>query len=34
MMYFIHDVLTNVFRPECQPQHVGKHVVNKIHHKY
>jgi len=34
MMYFIQNVLTNMFWPECWPQHVGEHIVNKMHHKY
>jgi hypothetical protein len=35
MMYFIHNVLTNIFWPECRTQHVGEHIViNKMHHKY
>jgi hypothetical protein len=33
-MYFIHNVLTNMFWPECRTQHVGEHIVNKIHHIY
>ena len=34
MMYFIHDVLTNMFQPECWSHHVGEHIMIKIQHKY
>ena len=31
MMYFIHYFLTNMFRPEYLPKHVGENIVNKLH---
>jgi hypothetical protein len=33
MMYFIHNILTNMFQPEYCPKPVSESIVNKIHNK-
>jgi hypothetical protein len=33
MIYFIHNIFTNVFREVFWPKHVGENIVNKIHHR-